>query len=298
MTDSSTPTVEVEDKEVTTNYSQRPPKTFPIIEIFGPTIQGEGAMIGVKTMFVRTGGCDYRCTKCDSLHAVIPEAVKANATWMDAQSIADQLLRSHEETGVEWVTISGGNPVMWDLHELVNLLHKGGMKVAVETQGTLWREWVGEVDQLTISPKGPGMGEKFDPIKFARVLEAIEGNYNRMMSRLAVAIKVVVFSQTDLEFAVEIDQILDARNGAGPGYYWPKHDRYLSIGNSYPPVLLENMKLDESEPLGEQGIPLEIQLLDDYRNILEQDYLHDKRLTHWIILPQLHVLIWRNTGAK
>ena len=39
-------------------------------EIFGPTIQGEGALIGQPTIFVRTGGCDYRCSWCDTLHAV------------------------------------------------------------------------------------------------------------------------------------------------------------------------------------------------------------------------------------
>jgi 7-carboxy-7-deazaguanine synthase len=32
-----------------------------VSEIFGPTIQGEGALIGLPTVFVRTGGCDYRC---------------------------------------------------------------------------------------------------------------------------------------------------------------------------------------------------------------------------------------------
>ena len=41
-----------------------------VSEIFGPTIQGEGALIGQPTVFVRTGGCDYRCSWCDSLHAV------------------------------------------------------------------------------------------------------------------------------------------------------------------------------------------------------------------------------------
>jgi 7-carboxy-7-deazaguanine synthase len=32
-------------------------RTFPVIEIFGPTIQGEGALAGLPTMFVRFGGC-------------------------------------------------------------------------------------------------------------------------------------------------------------------------------------------------------------------------------------------------
>ena len=43
-----------------------------ISEIFGPTIQGEGPLIGRPTVFVRTGGCDYRCTWCDTLYAVLP----------------------------------------------------------------------------------------------------------------------------------------------------------------------------------------------------------------------------------
>lgn len=41
-------------------------KGIPVLEIFGPTIQGEGMVIGQKTMFVRTAGCDYSCSWCDS----------------------------------------------------------------------------------------------------------------------------------------------------------------------------------------------------------------------------------------
>ena len=44
-----------------------------ISEIFGPTIQGEGPLMGRPTVFVRTGGCDYRCRWCDTLYAVLPE---------------------------------------------------------------------------------------------------------------------------------------------------------------------------------------------------------------------------------
>ena len=39
---------------------------IPVLEIFGPTIQGEGMVIGQKTMFIRTAGCDYSCSWCDS----------------------------------------------------------------------------------------------------------------------------------------------------------------------------------------------------------------------------------------
>lgn len=41
-------------------------RKIPVLEIFGPTIQGEGMVVGRKTMFVRTAGCDYRCAWCDS----------------------------------------------------------------------------------------------------------------------------------------------------------------------------------------------------------------------------------------
>ncbi|TIT89813.1 MAG: 7-carboxy-7-deazaguanine synthase QueE, partial [Mesorhizobium sp.] len=33
-----------------------------VSEIFGPTVQGEGVLIGLPTVFIRTGGCDYRCS--------------------------------------------------------------------------------------------------------------------------------------------------------------------------------------------------------------------------------------------
>ena len=50
--------------------SDRNSDIIRVSEIFGPTIQGEGALIGLPTVFVRTGGCDFRCSWCDSLHAV------------------------------------------------------------------------------------------------------------------------------------------------------------------------------------------------------------------------------------
>jgi 7-carboxy-7-deazaguanine synthase len=54
-------------------------RTFPVIEIFGPTIQGEGAEAGLSTHFLRVGGCDYRCSWCDTMYAVDPATVRATA---------------------------------------------------------------------------------------------------------------------------------------------------------------------------------------------------------------------------
>src|SRR3954449_7996150 len=83
-------------------------RTFPVIEIFGPTIQGEGAEAGLPTHFVRLGGCDYRCAWCDTMYAVDPATVRAASERLAAAEVVERLrgLDGHPE----WVTISGGNP--------------------------------------------------------------------------------------------------------------------------------------------------------------------------------------------
>ena len=66
------------------------PSKIPVLEIFGPTIQGEGRVIGRKTMFVRTAGCDYRCSWCDSAFTWDGSA-KDDIELLTAQDIYDRL---------------------------------------------------------------------------------------------------------------------------------------------------------------------------------------------------------------
>ena len=107
---------------------------LPVVEVFGPTIQGEGELAGVPTAFVRFGGCDYRCSWCDSLFAVLPEDVR-RAPRMTPAEVAAALAAL--EGSPEWVTLSGGNPALLELGELVALLHASGRRVTVETQGSV-----------------------------------------------------------------------------------------------------------------------------------------------------------------
>lgn len=64
-------------------------KGIPVLEIFGPTIQGEGMVIGQKTMFVRTAGCDYSCSWCDS--AFTWDGSAKDIRWMTAEEIFAEL---------------------------------------------------------------------------------------------------------------------------------------------------------------------------------------------------------------
>lgn len=268
-------------------------KTVPVMEIFGPTIQGEGAMVGVKTLFVRFGGCDYRCAKCDSLHAIIPELVKKNANWVLQHDLADIIIAKAKETNTRWVTLSGGNPTMWDLDLLVRLLITAGIKIAVETQGSIWRDWLSLVDQLTISPKGPGMGETFDERTFREFMTKIR---NRHLSgyELQWCVKIVVFGQDDFEFAVGIDELLNE---------WTSRDdnRYLSLGNDHPPSLhpdgtINTDALVAIHTSGYKFNTLHEYLLWKYKMLLEE-YFQDPRLSAWKFLPQLHVLVWDNKAG-
>lgn len=251
-------------------------KKLPVIEIFGPTIQGEGPLSGTKTMFVRFGGCDYRCQKCDSLHAVDPRAVKKFARRMTQSEIFEELLSKMEETGTEWVTLSGGNPAMWDLKELKNLIQSRGYYVAVETQGTLCPDWLTAVNMVVVSPKSPGMGEKFEGAKFEAFLEKLRG-------RVHIALKVVVFSAQDMEFALALGDTAQRKQAI------PRGMRFMSLGNPYPPKLTEDLVVNSNIPRGQ----LPQQLLQQYRILLD-DFLVDPRITDWKFMPQMHVLVWGN----
>lgn len=267
-------------------------KRIAVVEIFGPTIQGEGPLAGSKTMFIRFGGCDYRCQKCDSLHAVIPAAVKANARYLTAEEITEELIRLKGLSSTQWVTLSGGNPLMWDLTRLIEFLHGAGISVAVETQGTLFQPWLLKAQCVVISPKSPGMGEKFEPEKMVRMLKAL------VEKKVAVAVKVVIFSQQDIDFALEVERIIaDNIEAFNPGML------FMSLGNPNPPVLQEDNTIIDDPALGDMdemldaGANHKLALLEHYK-VLVEDFVNDPRVVHWRFLPQLHVLLYSNEPKR
>lgn len=248
-------------------------KKIPLVEMFGPTIQGEGAVIGQQTYFMRFGLCDYRCKMCDSMHAVDPIQVKANARFLTQEEICDEFVKTLWLPGsTRWISLSGGNPCIHDLSLLVSVLGRSGFRFAVETQGTLSPSWLSMCDIITVSPKGPGMGETCD-------IEVLDKFMQYVMSAhpTAVNIKVVVFDQRDLEFA----KMLWERYGqTGVPFY-------LSLGNPYPPGLdgLVNFQ-DHINTL----IGLYKQLFEDIKT--------DSILSQMRFLPQWHVFVWGNEKGK
>ncbi len=230
-----------------------------VSEIFGPTIQGEGALIGLPTVFVRTGGCDYRCSWCDSLHAV--DAAYRD-TWVP-MAAAEVMAEVERLSGGRplMVTLSGGNPAIQPLGPLIRLGREKGYRFALETQGSVARGWFADLDMLVLSPKPPSSGMDLDWAALGQCAEAADG--------AQMVLKIVVFDEADYRFAREVAAFL------------PLLPVCLQPGNHTPPP-----PDDDSAVVDQAGI-------DDRMRWLVERVTADG----WFearVLPQLHVMLWGN----
>jgi len=117
---------------------------YLVKEMFGPTIQGEGAHAGRACVFLRFAACNLACTWCDTDFA--PEG----AQRLDAAEIAARLCEL-DRPRARMVVVTGGEPALqWDA-ELAGELAAAGFRVHMETNGT--RRLAAPVDWLTVSPK-------------------------------------------------------------------------------------------------------------------------------------------------
>ncbi|MDP4099008.1 7-carboxy-7-deazaguanine synthase QueE [Paenibacillus sp. P96] len=235
---------------------------IPVLEIFGPTVQGEGMVIGRKTMFVRTAGCDYRCSWCDSAFTWDGSAkdqirrLSAEEIWQELYSLGGERF-SH-------VTLSGGNPALLpQLASLIELLRGKGVTTAVETQGSRWQNWLLDIDEVTISPKPPSSGMSTD-------WDALDDMIRRLSGRsqaYAVSLKVVIFDEADLDYARSLHQ------------RYPDQEFYLQTGNP---------DVHSLDTAGQAA-----SLLARYEWLINL-VMEDHRLNDVRVLPQLHTLVWGN----
>ena len=119
-------------------------RRYLVKEMFGPTLQGEGAHAGRAVVFLRFAACNLSCTWCDTDFAA------EGATRMTADEIVARL-RELDTSHTNRVVVTGGEPTLqWD--EAVSAAIRGaGFRVHMESNGT--RPLGAPVDWLTISPK-------------------------------------------------------------------------------------------------------------------------------------------------
>ncbi len=228
------------------------------------TVQGEGAFIGKPTVFVRTGGCDYRCQQCDTLYAVLPEH---RSEWrsMTTEEVFAEVQRLSGQMPI-LVTLSGGNPAIQPFEDLIDLGHDYGYTFAMETQGSIARPWFTKLDYLTLSPKASGMRNSW-PSEWEHldrcIMYALEGIHGQCPQTY---LKIVIFDEEDYLYARSVA----AR--------YPELPVYLQTGNHTPPHVAQEIDL--------VGI---LRRLDWLIERVLQDQWYSAT-----VLPQLHILLWGN----
>jgi len=232
------------------------PTTIPVVEYFGPTIQGEGIYTGQICAFIRTAGCDNNCVWCDTAFA--------QATSSDDVTIyaVNEIAYEVAQLDVPRVVVTGGNPAIHSsLYALINFLHTYGMTVHVETQGTVTNQGFLRADHITMSPKPPSSDNPLDIQK----ADAWINEYGTS-SRQNMEVKIVIFGPADFHYAKK----------------FIKHIKALR----HIPVVLQvgNPMLGTAEPK---------QLLDAYRTLI-RNVAEEPEFRNVRVLPQLHTLVYGN----
>lgn len=144
---------------------------YPIMEHFY-TIQGEGYHTGVPAYFIRTAGCDVQCWWCDVKDSWDGE----KHPLISVKYLCEQVKIS----GTGKVVITGGEPLLHDLHPLTTELKKLAVDVHIETSGS--SSLSGSLDWVTLSPK-----------RFKKPLMEVYEYVDEL--------KVVVLTNKDIEWA-------------------------------------------------------------------------------------------------
>lgn len=174
------------------------------------TIQGEGFYTGRAAYFIRLAGCDVGCVWCDVKESW-DKSVHSTYSVLE-------LVQFVKSTKTNFVVITGGEPAMYDLTNLINELKKEKIETAIETSGCY--ELNGEIDWYCFSPK------KFKTPCHEAFLKANE-------------LKLVVFHPSDLIWVEEISNQLNDKALKYLQPEWSKMEQIL-------PIIIEYVKNNPS----------------------------------------------------
>src|SRR4051812_18066627 len=115
-----------------------------ISEVFY-SLQGEGELTGLPSVFIRTSGCNLRCTWCDTKYASwVPEG-----ETLGLEALMAEVLRHP----AAHVVLTGGEPMIApELPELAARLRAAGKHITIETAGTIAPNGIA-CDLASLSPK-------------------------------------------------------------------------------------------------------------------------------------------------
>jgi len=154
-----------------------------INEIFY-SLQGEGLLTGVPSVFIRLAGCPLRCRGCDTKYALEPTAG-------DDLSVG-QIIDKVKQWQCRFAVITGGEPMAnSQLPELADALKKLDKHITIETAGIKFIPNLA-CDLMSISPKLSNSRGKNAPDPFSpKAVRQLIKNYTHQL-------KFVVDSAEDL----------------------------------------------------------------------------------------------------
>ncbi|MCS6244227.1 MAG: 7-carboxy-7-deazaguanine synthase QueE [Opitutus sp.] len=109
------------------------------------SLQGEGELTGVPSVFIRTSGCNLRCNWCDTPYASWrPEGSERTVEDLVAEACAHA---GHH------VVLTGGEPMIAKaIHDLAAALRAAGRHITIETAATVAPDGIA-CDLASLSPK-------------------------------------------------------------------------------------------------------------------------------------------------
>jgi 7-carboxy-7-deazaguanine synthase len=185
---------------IATIYKGKTLSSYKINEVF-ESLQGEGSFTGLPSIFVRLQGCPVGCPWCDTQHtwtvdpqfqlsgADVMGQTKETKNWFEHS--AEQLLWLFQNQGyvAKHIVITGGEPCMYDLLPLTNVLIAKGYSVQIETSGTY--EIFTHIDTwVTVSPKVNMPGGR--PVLASAMLRANEIKHPVAMEKHIVELDQVL----------------------------------------------------------------------------------------------------------
>lgn len=114
-----------------------------VVNIF-KTLQGEGPFSGEPAIFVRLGGCNLKCSFCDTEFD--------NFEQINLNDIIQEINTKISKDNIKLIVITGGEPLRQPIEKFCSKLLELGLKVQIETNGTIARKLPQEV-HVVCSPK-------------------------------------------------------------------------------------------------------------------------------------------------
>ena len=109
------------------------------------SLQGEGRLAGVPSVFIRLAGCPLRCSWCDTKYAWDPAAGRPMS--------CDQMLQHIHQYPTRYVVVTGGEPLAHKgIEQLAQAIASQGFHLTIETAGLEFIQGV-HADLMSISPK-------------------------------------------------------------------------------------------------------------------------------------------------